>query len=299
MIKKLIKFDWALKKLLRSKSNFDILEGFLSELLKDNIKILEILESEGNKENDADKFNRVDLLVKNKKGEIIIIEVQNRSEIDYFQRILYGTSKVITEYISEGKPYKQIKKVISVNIVYFNIGVGKDYIYHGTTVFKGLHHENEVLELSANQKKEFKRQSVQEIFPQYYILKVNNFDDIAKNTLDEWIYFLKNAEVRSEFKAKGIKAAIEKLNVMKLSPEDQIAYKNAMQLAHSDASWLYDIEVQVRAAREEAKKEAKQEAKQAKIEMVIKLATLGVAREIIAASTNLSADEINKILDKK
>ncbi|WYD79654.1 MAG: hypothetical protein V8K32_10085 [Candidatus Electrothrix gigas] len=44
--RKLISFDWAMKKLLRSKANFDILEGFLSELLKEDIHILEILESE-------------------------------------------------------------------------------------------------------------------------------------------------------------------------------------------------------------------------------------------------------------
>jgi len=95
--RKLISFDWALKRLLRSKANFEILEGFLSELLNDNIKILEILESEANKENCLDKFNRVDLKVKDQNKAIIIIELQYDKELDYLQRILYGTSKVITE----------------------------------------------------------------------------------------------------------------------------------------------------------------------------------------------------------
>ena len=40
-----ISFDWAIKKLLRSKANFGILEGFLSELLHEDIKIMEILET--------------------------------------------------------------------------------------------------------------------------------------------------------------------------------------------------------------------------------------------------------------
>ena len=61
MARKLISFDWAMKKLLRSKANFDILEGFLSELLKETIQILAILESEGNQENCQDKFNYIDL----------------------------------------------------------------------------------------------------------------------------------------------------------------------------------------------------------------------------------------------
>ena len=45
MQRKLISFDWAIKRILRSKANFEILEGFLSELLKEDITILEVLES--------------------------------------------------------------------------------------------------------------------------------------------------------------------------------------------------------------------------------------------------------------
>jgi len=45
-MRKLISFDWAIKRILRSKANFEILEGFLSELLKEDITILEVLESE-------------------------------------------------------------------------------------------------------------------------------------------------------------------------------------------------------------------------------------------------------------
>ena len=48
--RKLITFDWAIKRLLRSKANFGILEGFLSELLKEDITILDVLDSESNKD---------------------------------------------------------------------------------------------------------------------------------------------------------------------------------------------------------------------------------------------------------
>jgi len=75
MVGKLVRFDWAVKKLLRSKANFGILEGFLSELLKKDIKIDRILESEGNQETKSDKFNRVDIIVKDENGELILIEV--------------------------------------------------------------------------------------------------------------------------------------------------------------------------------------------------------------------------------
>ena len=91
-----VSFDWAMKKLLRSKANFDVLEGFLSELLKDDIVIEEILESEGNQEVALDKYNRVDLLVKDRLGQRIVIEVKYEREADYFQRMLYGSSKIIS-----------------------------------------------------------------------------------------------------------------------------------------------------------------------------------------------------------
>lgn len=135
-MKNLIRFDWALKRLLRNKANYKVLEGFMSELLNEEITIINILESESNQETEDDKFNRVDLLVENSKKELTIIEIQQRNEYDYFHRMLYGTSKLITEYLKLGEPYSNIRKVYSVNILYFDLGQGEDYIYHGKTNFK-------------------------------------------------------------------------------------------------------------------------------------------------------------------
>ncbi len=232
---KLIRFDWAIKNILRDKSNFIILEGFLSELLNENITILEIIESESNKKYKDDKFNRVDLLVKLQKGELIIIEIQNDDEYDYFQRILYGVSKTISENLISGKAYKGVKKVISVNIVYFDLGHGKDYVYHGTTNFIGIHNRDK-LELSDEQKRLFKKEDAYEIFPEYYILKIDKFDDDAKNGLDEWIYFLKNDDIMDNFKAKGLREAKEKLDVLKMSRTDRAIYEEYLEDLHYKAS---------------------------------------------------------------
>jgi len=181
--RKLISFDWAMKKLLRSKANFEILEGFLSELLKEDIRIQEILESEGNQETVRDKFNRVDLKVKNTAGDILIIEVQYDREFDFLQRIFYGTAKAVTEHMQKSAPYSEIKKVISVSILYFDLGQGTDYVYHGTTSFRGLHN-SDVLQLSGRQQAMFGRDEVYELLPEYWLIKVNSFNDIAKDTLE-------------------------------------------------------------------------------------------------------------------
>jgi predicted transposase/invertase (TIGR01784 family) len=241
MSKKLIRFDWAIKRLLRNKANFVVLEGFLSELLFDNIEIKQILESEGNQEDKDDKYNRVDILTENSKDELVIIEIQNTYEIDYFQRMTYGVSKSISENLGLGQRFSDVKKVISVNIVYFDLGQGKDYIYKGKTDFRGLH-QNDLLELSSRQKEKFLKEKVSDIFIEYFLLKVNNFAGIAKDTLDEWVYFLKNSEVKDNFKAKGLREAGEVLDVMRLAKEEQYNYNRYLDSLHLKASEIMSLQ---------------------------------------------------------
>ncbi|MDI6735660.1 MAG: Rpn family recombination-promoting nuclease/putative transposase [bacterium] len=254
-MKRLIRFDWAVKKLLRSKANFDVLEGFLSELLKEDITIKNILESEGNKETAEDKFNRVDLLVENSQGEILIIEVQVEDQLDYIQRLIYGTAKVITEYIKESETYKEIKKVISISILYFDLGQGDDYIYHGTTKLIGIH-SHEELKLSKKQQEEFQKEYVYALFPEYYLIKVNQFNDLAHDRLDEWIYFLKNEVIEDSFTAKGLKAAKRKLNVLKLPEKEQLSYKYYLESLHDRASFYESTYVQ---GEKEGRKKGREE----------------------------------------
>ena len=166
----LIRFDWAMKRLLRDKSNYVVLEGFLSTLLEEDVHICKFLESESNQADASDKFNRADILAEDSKGELLIIEVQNNRELDYFHRILYGVSKTIAESIGLGDAYSKVRKVYSINIVYFDLGEGKDYVYHGKTDFRGLHNPNDILRLSVRQREIFVGKEAGDLFPEYYCL---------------------------------------------------------------------------------------------------------------------------------
>ena len=86
-------FDWAIKNLLRHKANFDILECFLSELLKTKVTIETLLESESNKNDKDDRSNRVDLLIQTESQGYVIVEVQAAMEWDYLSRILLSPFK--------------------------------------------------------------------------------------------------------------------------------------------------------------------------------------------------------------
>jgi predicted transposase/invertase (TIGR01784 family) len=284
MSKKLIRFDWAVKKLLRNKANFVVLEGFLTELLFDDIRIERILESESNQETEDNKFNRVDILTQNSKNELIIIEIQNSYEIDYFHRMVFGSSKAVAENLSLGQSYSEIKKVISINIVYFDLGQGQDYIYKGGTVFKGLH-EKDILALSDRQRTVFAKENVTDIFPEYYIIKVNKFDDIAKDSLDEWIYFLKNSEVKDEFKAKGLKEAGDVLDIMRLPKDEEYSYNRYKDYLHYKASEMLSL-------KDEAEERIEQKRS---IAIAEKSVLKGLDNELIADITGLSLGQIEKI----
>ncbi len=258
--KKLIRFDWALKKILRDKANFAILEGFLTELLGESIKIKQILESESNKEKENDRHNRVDILVENSDEELVIIEIQNSKEFDYFHRMLYGTSKAIAEHITEGKPYAAVKKVISITIAYFDLGQGGDYVYHGTTSFKGIH-KGDTLALAEKQKQLYEKTHIHEIYPEYWLLKVEQFQDQVKDKLDEWIYFLKNGEVLSDFKAQGLSEAQKKLDAMLLTEKERKTYDAYLYNLREIASEMHNRKANLEELRDKAIAEAEAQAR--------------------------------------
>lgn len=229
MSNNLIRFGWAMKRLLRDKSNYVVLEGFLSTLLGEDLHICRFLESESNQTDASDKFNRADMLVEDDKGQLLIIEVQNNRELDYFHRMLYGVSKTISEYINLGDDYDKVRKVYSINIVYFDLGQGKDYIYHGKTTFRGLHDPDDVLKLSVRQREIFIGKDAGDIFPEYYVLRVNDFDKVAKTPLDEWINFLKTGQIDKTATAKGLPEARERLRVDSLPEAEKRAYVRDME----------------------------------------------------------------------
>ncbi|MDR3366789.1 MAG: Rpn family recombination-promoting nuclease/putative transposase, partial [Prevotellaceae bacterium] len=225
----LVSFDWAVKRMLRNKANFDVVEGFLSELLRRPITITNVLESESNKDYPADKTNCVDVVVVDDSGEIILIEIQFIAEIDYLQRMLYGASKSLVEHIVQGDTYMNIKKIYSINIVYFDLGQGVDYVYRGRTDFRGLHHADTLL-LSKKQQNIFGQVEAGDLFPEYYVLKINKFNDVAKDKLDEWVYFLKNDRIQANFSAKGLLKARDILDYSRLSAEEKAEYDYAQSV---------------------------------------------------------------------
>ena len=220
-----IRFDWAAKHILRDKADFSVFEGFLMVLLKERVKIVELLESESNQQNDDDKFNRVDIKAKNSNGEIILVEIQQSEEYYYLQRMVYGVAKTITEHITKGKQYSDVKKVYSVNIVYLDLGEGSDYLYHGQNRLIGMNTGDE-LQITEEDRNGIRILSPKHVFPEYYILRVKAFNKEPENAMDEWMDYLKNERIRQDTAVPGLQEAKRRLDYLKMTVAEQKIYDN-------------------------------------------------------------------------
>lgn len=301
---KYIRFDWAMKRLLRQKANFGILEGLLTTLLGMNIHIKNLLESESNQDDEDDKYNRVDMLAVNDKGELFLIEVQNNTEYAYFQRMLFGTSKLVTEYIKKGQGYENVRKVYSVNIVYFPLGKGTDIVYHGKTEFRGIHN-GDILKLSPFQRQKFNVDTVSELYPEYYILKVNDFNRVAKNSLEEWVYYLNTGDVPQGAKAPGMEEVKEQLTIDRMTKMERNAYykhldnivilRDNIFTEREEGRWegrLQGMEEGRKEGRKEGREEGRLEERKANAR---KMKDLGMPADTISQITGLQVEDIDSL----
>lgn len=316
--KRLIRFDWAMKYILRNKANFDVLEGFLSNLLKEEIKVEDILESQSNQEDANRKFNCVDLKCRDSEDRQIIIEVQNQREVDYFQRILWGASKVVVESLNLGGSYKDIAKVISISILYYPFRADEqnntDFIYKGKTEMYGMHN-NEPLILHGKVVKGEESATItsSKIFPEYYMIYVDQFEDEIHDAIDEWIYFFKYGKIMDSFKSPGILLAAQKLDLLSMKEDERRAYEDYMAYLSKERSIMESaIEEGIMRGKTEGKTEGKAEGilegkiegrlegeriglEKSKFEIAKNLREMGLKSEEISRATGLTVEEISRL----
>lgn len=288
-----IRFDWAMKRLLRDKSNYVVLEGFLSTLLEEDLRISRFLESESNQTDETDKFNRADILVEDSKGRLLVIKIQNYRELYYYHQMLYGASDILSRYTDEETDYNKICKIYSINIVYFSMIKSKDYAYHGEIIFRGLHDSDNFLKLSVRQQELFIGKDAGDIFPEYYVLRVNDFDKVAKTPLDEWIKFLKTGEIDKEATAKGLPEARERLRIDTLPDAEKRAYYRDMEALRYQRSV---IKTGWDEGHTEGFKEGRAEGEKMKAKEVAKrMKEMGLSVKDIIQCTGLTHGEIEEL----
>lgn len=235
-----IRFDWAIKHLLRDKANYSVLEGLLTVLFNDKAEIVEILENEDNHLlwDDAQRY-RIDLKIKDSTGELALARIQNMRKLYYIERILNGIPGETVEC-------QGVEKVYSISILYFDWGKGNDYLYHGRDHFIGLHSRDELL-ISAKEEAAIGWKLSAGVFPEYYLIRLNEFNQEAKTPLEEWVRYLKTGIIDPDTTTPGLLEAREKFRYYDLSPRERYAYDehiNAIMIQNDvlEAAWLEGLE---------------------------------------------------------
>lgn len=168
--------------------------------------------------------------------------------------------------------------------------------------FKGLR-KGDVLGLSASQRNKYNKQQAGELFPEYYLLKINNFDEVARDTLDEWIYYLKTSSLPKVFRAQGLAEVEEQLNFDAMTPEVKAKYMKHLEALNISESMLESAYLEGQAVSfENGKVEGKLEGKlegmrAAQWSMVKSAAERGLAVDIIASIVDVSVEEVQRILE--
>ena len=279
-----IRFDWAAKRMLRDKANFGVFEGLITVLLNEPVHIIEILESESNQIKGDSTYGCVVLRAANNKGDEIVVEMQTIRELYYLWNLVVNGFQPFPTHISLGDKYDKVRKVYSISILYFDLGQGADYLYHGQTSLVGVH-TKDTLKINTRDKGIIKIKTPEEIFPEYFIIRVNEFNKVAKTPLEEWLDYLKSGHIKPDTTAPGLQEAREKLQYMKMDKAERMAYDR-----HIDNIMVQNDVLDT--AKMEGREEGREEGKRT---VAKNLKAMGLNNDSIAKATGLSHEEIAKL----
>ncbi|MFW5621187.1 MAG: hypothetical protein ACOCNK_07690, partial [Prevotella pectinovora] len=183
-------------------------------------------------------------------------------------------------------------KVYSVNIVYFSLGKGTDIVYHGKTEFRGIHN-GDLLELSPFQRQKFNVDEVSDLYPEYYILKVNDFNRVAKSSIEEWAYYLNTGDVPKGAKAPGMEEVKEQLKVDRMSKAERSAYYKHLDNIVILRDNIYTEREEGRLeGRAEGRAEGREEERR---QNARRMKDLGLPAETISTVTGLTLEEVAEL----
>lgn len=268
------KNDLIFKMIFGDIKNKDILIGFLKSVLDiphEDYDTITIVDPNLRIEKEKDKVGILDIKLKTKSGRVIDIEIQLVEMAEMSERVLFYTSKMITEQIKQGDKYYEIKKVISILILDHNMIKDKPKYNH-----KFLLHDK----------------TDDTIFTDLLEIHTLELKKLPKNTdnteLYDWLSFF-NAREKEEFNVlKERSEQIQKAVVIleQLSEDEQTRL-----LAEAHERKLRDEYSRLRTAERNGEK-------QKSIEIAKNLLDFKMDIQIISNVTGLTVAEIKEIQNR-
>ena len=177
--------DLFARYLLGKNGNEDLLENLVNATLSDfnfeEVKDLEIIDPFNLSENIDLKESIIDVKAKTKDNKIVIIEFQLCGNKNFVDRIFYYISKNIVSELREGEDYQEIQKIISINLLDFNLDFGDEGKPH--RCFKLIDTENQNISL------DYIQMHLIEVQRFIDVLEKSTIEELKKNKLLTWMKF--------------------------------------------------------------------------------------------------------------
>ena len=273
--------DYIFKRLFSKKGNEDILKDLLEGILEIPIEKVEVMqEVELERVDIKDKLGVLDIKAVINEDTTVDIEMQIADEKNMIERTLFYWSGLYYTGLKRGQDYKLNNKVITINILMYNIF--KEEKYHTIATIK----EDE------NNKKITDKLEIHFIeLPKFLKSK-----EIGNKKLRQWLDFICN-------KRKGeIEMAVkENEKIAKASQEwEYLRGDEAVKrMAFLREKWERDWNSGMHSAEEAGiEKGMKKGVKKEKEEITIKMLEEGIDEKIILKVTSLTLEEIEKIKEK-
>ena len=286
--------DLFARYLLGKNGNEDLLTDLVNSTLREfnfeEVKDLEIIDPYNLSENIDLKESIIDIKAKTKDNQTVIIEIQLCGNMDFLKRIFYYISKNVINEVKEGENYNNVQKIISINLLDFNLKFGDKGKAHRCFKLIDTKDLNIGLDLI-----------------QIHILEVKRFIEIIKNSTKEelknnrllsWMKFFTsdNLElIEDELKEENqiMSKVIEEYR--KFTSDDKM-----MRAYAAREAFLVGQKMMLRREREDGFDEGKLEGlKEGRIAEQISMATAmkkdGADINLISKYTGLTIDEIKKL----
>ena len=238
--KPLISFDYAIKYLLKDKGGYEIVEGFISALLKSqgykDVKIVALLDTESNKEDKKSKRSLADLIVEDEEHQKYIIEIERQVKDSFIHKACFNTSRLIIDHLAERMDYTEIVKVFHISLLYFPVGNGA--IHHGQTIIREIETKERLTVHIKDPKTDEIIGDATHILPEYFFISVPMFNDRLEKEIDDWLYVMKYDDVPTTFHSPYMQRVADKLSILKMTPAEREGYSHYLKQLYNDRDEL-------------------------------------------------------------
>ena len=304
-MEELISFDYAIKYLLKSKGDYDIIEAFISAILAERgyspVKIKALIESESIREERELKRSIADLIVEDENGVKYIVEIDKSYTNLFIHKACFNTCRLIVDSISGNEDYNTIKKVFHIDLLYFPFAGMKAPLYHGKTIITEVERDKplslHIGDMSGN------IFDVYNVFPEYFIISIPLFNDEISKEIDEWLYVMKHSKISKDFKSTIMQKVSDRLAILKMTDVERKKYNTHINKTLKERDYLTSAEEKgkklgVQEGIEIGEKKGREEGKQEeRLEIARKMLGKGKSIEEIKEITGLTEEEIERIKD--